>query len=123
MALLPDLNEIALPAEPLPGRMLNGLPAVNDDSETWLAILRGFAEEPDRPARSNSRYRQNGTTSPGSLGPLEKVAPGPWRSLGGYFDYGPWVERERFLELDAAIARAQHCETRRDPEDFLVTAA
>jgi hypothetical protein len=123
LALLPDLNEIALPAELLPGGMLNGSLADNGDSETWLAILRGFAEEPDRPARSNPRYRQDGITSPGSLGPLEKVAPGPWRSLGGYFDYGSWEDRERFLELDAAIARAQHCETRRDPEDFLVTAA
>jgi len=35
---------------------------------------------------------------------LVRLAPGPWISLGGYLNYEGWTERERFLELDAAIA-------------------
>jgi hypothetical protein len=31
----------------------------------------------------------------------------PWRSLGGYLNYENWLERERFLELDQAIAVIQ----------------
>ena len=38
---------------------------------------------------------------------MEKLAAGPWRSLGGYFDYSHWPDRERFLELDKAIAAGQ----------------
>ena len=39
---------------------------------------------------------------------LQKLPPGPTRSLGGYFDYGLWPDCERFLELDRAIQlRAQ----------------
>lgn len=30
----------------------------------------------------------------------------PWLSLGGHFDYAKWKDRERFLELDKAIASA-----------------
>jgi len=28
----------------------------------------------------------------------------PWRSLGGFLDYEQWLDRERFVELDAALA-------------------
>jgi len=28
----------------------------------------------------------------------------PWRSLGGFLDYEHWPDRDRFVELDAAIA-------------------
>lgn len=28
----------------------------------------------------------------------------PWLSLGGHFDYVYWTDRDRFLELDKAIA-------------------
>jgi hypothetical protein len=39
---------------------------------------------------------------------LEKLPPGPTRSLGGYFDYELWPDCERFLELDRALQlRAQ----------------
>lgn len=44
--------------------------------------------------------------------PLQKLEAGPWRSLGGYFDYSLWPERDRFLELDRAIAAGQDL---RDP--------
>jgi hypothetical protein len=39
--------------------------------------------------------------------PQEKLAPSPWRSLGGYLDYTGWQDRERFRELDDAIGRWQ----------------
>ena len=41
------------------------------------------------------------------VGPIQKLAAGPWRSLGGYFDYSAWTDRERFRELDRAIAKAE----------------
>jgi hypothetical protein len=39
--------------------------------------------------------------------PLVKLAPAPWRSLGGYLDYTDWPEQERFMELDLAIKTRQ----------------
>ena len=36
--------------------------------------------------------------------PLQGPSGGPWQSLGGYFDYSQWAARERFVELDKAIA-------------------
>ena len=41
---------------------------------------------------------------------LPKVPPSPWRSLGGYLDYSSWKDRDRFLELDRAIARSRGME-------------
>ena len=35
---------------------------------------------------------------------LTELNPGPWRSLGRVLDYAEWKDRERFLQLDAAIA-------------------
>lgn len=42
-----------------------------------------------------------------STPPMPKLPPSEWRSLGGYFDYCLWADRERFMELDRAIAAAQ----------------
>lgn len=36
---------------------------------------------------------------------LEKLSFTATRSLGGYLDYDRWPDRERFLELDAALLR------------------
>jgi hypothetical protein len=36
--------------------------------------------------------------------PLQKASAGSWVSLGGYFDYSTWADRERFVELDRVIA-------------------
>ena len=36
--------------------------------------------------------------------PLQKASACPWMSSGGYFDYSTWADRERFVELDRAIA-------------------
>jgi hypothetical protein len=38
--------------------------------------------------------------------PLQKASAGPWVSLGGYFDYSNWADRERFVQLDRAIAKS-----------------
>jgi hypothetical protein len=35
--------------------------------------------------------------------PLELLPALPWRSLGGFFNYERWPERERFLLLDREI--------------------
>src|SRR5579862_8543736 len=35
-----------------------------------------------------------------------------WRSLGGYFNYARWPQRERFLELDKAIVIAKEQQQR-----------
>jgi hypothetical protein len=37
--------------------------------------------------------------------PLPRLSPRPFRSLGGYFDYEGWSDRQRFLELDEALRR------------------
>jgi hypothetical protein len=51
---------------------------------------------------------------------MEKLAPGPWRSLGGFLDYSAWPDRDRFLELDLAI-HAKACKD--EEEDVQVVAA
>ena len=35
---------------------------------------------------------------------LHRLPPGRWCSLGRYLDYTNWADRERFVELDRAIA-------------------
>ena len=42
---------------------------------------------------------------------LQKVPPSEWRSLGGFFDYCHWADRDRFLELDKAIAASRGGQT------------
>jgi hypothetical protein len=122
VTLLTDHNQIAQLAEGLPGCMFNDLLKNDGDSERWLALLREFVEEPPRAKRSVQDIGRTGTTSPQS-GPLQKVQPGPWRSLGGYLDYSHWEDRERFLELDAAIARARQADNADDESEDLLTAA
>lgn len=53
----------------------------------------GFVEPGDRESVDASPVSE----------PLQKLPPGPWRSLGGYLDYTDWPERDRFAELDQAI--------------------
>jgi hypothetical protein len=38
-----------------------------------------------------------------SVPPLRRLPPGPFRSLGGYFDYAGWADCQRFMELDQTI--------------------
>ena len=86
--------------------MLNELitsESTSDNSGSWSSLLREFAEEQE----SATLHRENtGRNNP--LCELNKRLPKlsavPWQSLGGYFDYSNWVDRERFVELDKAIA-------------------
>jgi hypothetical protein len=124
LPFLTDRNEIAQLAEGLPGCLFNELLTDGGSPEIWQALLREFKNEPDRPARRNQNIEKTDLASPESQGRLQKVAQGPWRSLGGYFDYTDWQDRERFMELDMAIARSQHSSEADDElEDFLRSAA
>lgn len=103
------------PAEGLPNCLANGrvAPELNNDSfELWIAALTKYASEQEREsqivpdAAINHPLRE---IKP----PMPKLAAGPWRSLGGYFDYSLWPDRDRFLELDRAIAAGHDL---RDPD-------
>jgi len=108
MDLLPDyvLQELFSP----PLKLAN--------SEIGHALLREFGGDADRESVADEKGND---TFVDSCDLPEKVAPGPWRSLGGYLDYTTWPDRKRFLELDRAIA-ASRCQP--DPDEgFLPTAA
>jgi hypothetical protein len=52
----------------------------------------------------------NGEAAKPATGPLyylPELPSTPWRSLGRRLDYANWTDRERFLELDAAILLRQ----------------
>jgi hypothetical protein len=141
--LLPYLttrSEIAQLAEGLPGCMFDELLRVetNDgSSEEWLAFLREFARDDKKlekrpvaaqePEKQVRRMRGNDAAKISTpevvgqfqevSGPLQKVTSGTWRSLGGYFDYTNWQERERFMELDRAIASARYRDEPGDEAD------
>ena len=99
-------------AEGIAGCLLNGLVASptesgNETVEHWIAILTRLAEEQDRGQQREVTRREAPPVDDSARemrAPLPKLAAGPWTSLGGYFDYSLWPERERFLELDRAIA-------------------
>jgi hypothetical protein len=86
--------------------MLNeliSLESSRNDSEKWSSLLREFAEEQERDHRHGDDAGAN--TCPCEIDmPRRKLSGGPWQSLGGYFDYSDWAARERFMELDEAIA-------------------
>jgi hypothetical protein len=82
---------------------LISLESPRDYSEKWTSLVREFAEEQERGHRHVDKARDN--TRPCEINmPRRKLSGGPWQSLGGYFDYSDWTARERFMELDEAIA-------------------
>ena len=95
-------------------RMLIALP---DGGALERVVRECFDRLPSDPGRIviGLDYRLLDMLARVSPGPksLPKVPPGPWRSLGGYLDYSSWKDRDRFLELDRAIARSRGME---DPE-------
>jgi len=116
-----NYNRSHQPAEGMPSCVFQGLVATKseqDSFEAWIGTLTKLAEMHEREALEREAQQRPVPDSavailldggPGSPSreyklPLEKVPEGPWRSLGGYFDYSLWPERERFLELDKAIA-------------------
>jgi hypothetical protein len=111
--------EIARLADELPRCMLKDLLSADTtigNPEAWLALLRDFTPENAEPAPVN-RVRtiqkdENAQVKPENVwadsvapavAPRSLVAAGPWRSIGGCFDYTEWKDRDRFLELDRAI--------------------
>jgi hypothetical protein len=102
-------NETPQPAQGIAGYIFNGLAASKTENvsfEAWIATLAKLAEDHEREARI-AHDGAVGVPPRETKPPLQKVAASPWRSLGGYFDYSHWPERERFLELDKAIASGQ----------------
>ena len=120
-------NETPQPASTVAGYVFDALSSHQFDgnSEAAISLLRELAREQeilDRPPHENRTCQRPWENS----SPLQKVPPGEWRSLGGYFDYSHWVDRERFLELDKAIAanqRSQVFEVEPDAPMFLTNSA
>ena len=116
-------NQDHQPANTVAGYVFSGLVLSECDgnSEAAISLLHEFAEEqelqnrrPPQEARAYQRQWENSS-------PLQKLPPSEWRSLGGYFDYCHWADRERFMELDKAIAgtqRNQMFEPETGPEIF-----
>lgn len=103
-------HQIPSPAEGLPSCLSNGrvAPELNNASfELWIAALTKYASEQELEGQA-AEVAAIPTPQPREVKPpMPKLAAGPWRSLGGYFDYSLWPDRDRFLELDRAIAIGQ----------------
>ena len=115
-----NCNDNHQPVELMPSCVFQGLVTTKSEQDTfeaWIGTLTKLAEMHEREALEREAQQRpvrdaveilldGGLASPSRdyKLPLEKVPEGPWRSLGGYFDYSLWPERERFLELDKAIA-------------------
>ena len=101
-------NETPQPASTVAGFVFDGLISSQFDgnSEAAISLLHQLAREQE----NGERQPQEGRTYQRpweNSSPLQKLPPSEWRSLGGYFDYCEWVDRERFMELDRAIAANQ----------------
>jgi hypothetical protein len=99
-------NELYYPVIALPDGMINGVITTEPErsnSEAWSSLLRPFADEYEGGIR---RIQDSGVSARSCEihAPFLKVSAGPWQSLGGRFDYSDWGARERFVELDQAIA-------------------
>ncbi len=91
-----------------------------NSAEAAIALLQELARSQEfetrgfREVRTHQRPYESGP-------PLQKLPPSDWRSLGGYFDYALWADRDRFMELDRAISasqRTQLIEAETDPAIF-----
>jgi hypothetical protein len=102
-------DEITLPVIGLRDGMFNELiPSESNrlTAEAWNSLLREFADEQDRETRRMPDEAANAHV----CAPLQKLSGGPCQSLGGYFDYSNWDARERFMELDRAIAANRYAQ-------------
>lgn len=96
-------------ADGIPVCLTNGLIDTelnNATFELWIAALTKYAGEHE-PEESVVRAATAALPPRETKPQMAKLAEGPWRSLGGYFDYSLWPDRERFLELDRAISAGQ----------------
>jgi hypothetical protein len=110
MPYLSTASEIAPLLELFPGSTLNELFGVNSDdaaSGTWLAdALDEYTLDSCYSVRENDHQDAVGIALGETSTPLPRLAAGAWRSLGGCLDYSGWKDRDRFLQLDKAIASA-----------------
>lgn len=93
-------------APPVCGLSGSSISTFDDGVDSVISLLRELAraqESETREPREAATQQHTCDSSP----PIRKLPPSPWRSLGGYFDYSQWSDRERFMELDRAIAAAQ----------------
>jgi hypothetical protein len=118
VSYLATCTEIAKITEGFPGYVFGDTPVAelkSQDSDPWLAVVRNFTR---KSAKADNRLRRLQGDEMRALEtvevkePLQRVPESPWRSLGGFLDYSNWHDRERFLELDRAIAQSA-----REPED------
>lgn len=98
-------NEAPHGATPLVGYLFDGLVISESygSSDAAISLLQELARSHELGARRSHEARSH-QRSYESCSRLEKVPPSEWRSLGGYFDYTHWADRDRFMELDRAIA-------------------
>jgi hypothetical protein len=100
-------NEIPLSVVGSPDCMLSELSNSESNgysSEIWGLFLREFTDEQTQKSQPMQDARVNTTPCEINTPPLQELSRGHWQSLGGYFDYSQWAARERFVELDNAIA-------------------
>ncbi len=105
MSNLKNPDEIAPLAAELPACFIDELvttEASDSSFESRMAFLRSLALEAKCDER-NIPYGPEVRVTFEPRKPMPSVPAGPWRSLGGCFDYGRWQDRERFLELDGAL--------------------
>jgi hypothetical protein len=103
-------KQILEPAEGLPDYVFDDeitSESIAGDAEAWSSLLSEFADEqesrvPHVPDAGIS------TRSCETHTPLRKFPGGAWQSLGGYLDYSNWSARDRFMELDQAIAATSY---------------
>lgn len=130
MTNLTTYNETRQPREAILGYVFNGLAASDtqntrveiakaegENFEAWIATLLKLVADQEREAPV-ARTAGTDSSPRENKPPLEKLAAGPYRSLGGYFDYGTWADRDRFLELDQLIASGQETREAEVERDF-----
>jgi hypothetical protein len=105
---------------------LHNLPvgeAKDGTSETLVAFLCDFTQDTEGGVQGTHDDAGEGPLLAVHT-PLQRLDAGTWRSLGGYFDYSGWTARERFMELDKAIASDLYrCECDVEPDTHPVTTS
>ncbi len=102
-------NETPQPADAAAGYLYHETIASEfngNSAQAAISILQELARSQELET-VHSREVRTHQRSYESTPPLPKLPPSDWRSLGGYFDYCLWADRERFMELDRAIAASQ----------------
>jgi hypothetical protein len=72
------------------------------------------SEHADRHQESLTSDSACGATKLGNH--LPELPSSPWRSIGKRLDYSTWPERDRFIELDAAIVVLEELVRQRNAE-------